>query len=87
MVRPLQDGGFEKVSAQEKDAIQKLYSEVIAEKDLQYKHDWQPGDLVVLDNLAVAHRAPTREEHLAYILRCVGAVSLGSRAPLPTHMW
>jgi alpha-ketoglutarate-dependent taurine dioxygenase len=32
--------------------------------DVQYKHAWEPGDVVVLDNLAVAHRAPTREEHL-----------------------
>jgi taurine dioxygenase len=64
MIEPLEGGEVAKVSKHEKDRLQKLYSELMGAADVQYKHAWEPGDVVVLDNLAVAHRAPTREEHL-----------------------
>jgi taurine dioxygenase len=65
MVEPLEGGGVKKVSKEEKDKLQKLYTELVGAADVQYRHEWQPGDVVVLDNMAVLHRAPTREEHLA----------------------
>ena len=38
--------------------LNSIYTEIVRKNaDLQYKHEWQPGDFIISDNLALGHEA------------------------------
>ena len=44
--------------------LQSIHTEIVRKNsDLQYKHEWQPGDFIISDNLALGHEASPETQH------------------------
>ena len=51
---------------EETDSILKsIYTKITSHTglDLQYKHDWKPGDFIISDNLALGHEASPETQY------------------------
>ena len=53
------------LNEEETDNILKaIHDEIVAKNfDLQYKHEWQPGDFIISDNLALGHEASPETQY------------------------
>ena len=44
--------------------LDSIYDEIVKKNfDLQYEHEWQPGDFIISDNLAVGHEASPETQY------------------------
>ena len=57
------------------------FSAVLDRPDVSYSHKWADGDIVIIDNLAVAHKAQPGAHDLASGLRILHRTTITSKIP------
>ena len=57
-----EEGNVQRLSKQAMQDLSQQYADLLSAPDVAYEHKWEPGDVMITDNLAIAHRPPAKEE-------------------------
>jgi taurine dioxygenase len=78
--------GIKAWNREEMDKLFQEWTELFDRDDIRYNHKWQQGDVVIIDNLAVAHKAMPGAHKASSGLRILHRTTikgLGTLDPLP----
>lgn len=80
--------GIKAWNAQEMDDLFSTLTEMLDREDISYSHKWQEGDVIIIDNLAVAHKATPGAHKASTGLRILHRTTVKGMLPLdpPTEL-